>query len=67
MEEKPWKPKQRTTMKLMDNIIKRILKVPKSTPRQALYIETGLMDPETIIKKNRISMEARIKKALTKQ
>ena len=46
---------------VMDNIIKRILKLPKSTPRGALYVETGLLDPETIIKKNRISMEARIK------
>ena len=46
---------------IMDNIIKRILKLPKTTPREALYIETGLLDPETIIKKNRISMESRIK------
>ena len=50
-----------TANKLMDNIIKRILRIPKTTPRQALYIETGLLDPETIIKKNRISMEMRIK------
>ena len=47
---------------IMDNIIKRILKTPKGTPREALYIETGLLDPETIIIKNRITMEARIKK-----
>ena len=33
---------------------------PEATPREALYIETGLLDPETVIKKNRISMEARI-------
>ena len=47
---------------IMDNILKRILRVPKTTPREALYMETGLLDPETIIKKNRISMEARILK-----
>ena len=52
----------KTVNMLLDNILKRILKTPKSTPRQALYIETGLLDPETIIKKNRISMEIRIKK-----
>ena len=47
---------------ISDNIIERILKTPKGTPREALYIETGLLDPETIIIKNRITMEARIKK-----
>ena len=45
---------------LMDRILKRILKLPNSTPREALYMETGLLDPETKIKKNRLSMEARI-------
>ena len=45
---------------IMDKIIKRILKVPPGTPREALYIETGLLDPETIIKKNRVNMELRI-------
>ena len=49
------------TNMIMDNIMKRTLKLPKATPREALYIETGLLDPETIIKKNRISMEWRIK------
>ena len=32
----------------MDNILKIILMVPQSTPREALYIETGLLDPEAI-------------------
>ena len=31
---------------LMDRILKRILKLPNSTPREALYMETGLLDPE---------------------
>ena len=34
--------------RIMDNILKRILMVPQSTPREALYIETGLLDPEAI-------------------
>ena len=45
---------------LLDNVLKRILKVPQTTPREALYLETGLLDVECAIKKNRISMEARI-------
>ena len=51
---------------IMDNIIKRILKTPKGTPREALYMETGLLDPEAIIMKNRITMEARLKKVTIK-
>ena len=47
---------------LLDNILKRILKTPKGTPREALYMETGLLDPETIVMKNRITMEARLRK-----
>ena len=45
----------------MDNIIKMILKTPKGTPREALYIETGLLDPTTIIKRNRVNMESRLR------
>ena len=58
-----WEPSQSTykpANQIMDGILKRILKTPISTPREALYIETGLLDPESIIKKNRISMEHRI-------
>ena len=62
MNKKTYKP----VNQMLDNIIKRILKVPKSTPREPLYIETGLLDPETVIKKNRISMEARILKGNNK-
>ena len=52
----------KTPNMIMDNILKRILKTPRGTPREALYIETGLLDPETLIMKNRITMEARIRK-----
>ena len=52
---------------ILDRILKRILKVPMTTPREALYLETGLLDPESIIKKNRISMESRIKRGQNQQ
>ena len=35
--------------------------IPQTTPREALYIETGLFDPETISKKQKIMMDNRIK------
>ena len=38
---------------------------PTSTPREALYIETGLLDIETIDDKNRITMEERLEKTAT--
>ena len=34
--------------------------VPQSTPREALYIEAGLLDPEAIRLKNRVLMEHRM-------
>ena len=37
------------------------MKTPPGTPREELYWETGLTEPETAIKKNRINMEARIR------
>lgn len=36
---------------MFENIIRRILKVPQGTPREALYLETGLLSPEIVIKK----------------
>ncbi len=36
---------------IKDKIPKRILKVPPGTVREVLYIETGLLNPTTIIKK----------------
>ena len=46
---------------MLDNI-KRILMTPTSTPREALYIETGLLDIETIDDKNKITMGERLEK-----
>ena len=65
-----WEPSKKNYQnanKLMDNVLKRIIKTPiKGTPREALYIETGLLDPEAIIIKNRINMENRIRNGTNK-
>ncbi len=39
--------------------------LPVSTPGEVLYKETGLLEPDTIIKRNRILMENRIRKGET--
>ena len=54
---KPTKEENEKLNQLLDRIIRRILMVPESTPREALYIESGLLDIETITDKNRIMME----------
>ena len=59
---KPTKTEQKKLNQMLDSTIKRILMVPTSTPRKALYIETGLLDIETIDNKNRISMGERLGK-----
>ena len=58
-----WKPTPKETEqanRILDNIIKRILMTPRSTPREPLYIETGLLDIEHTIRKNRHGMYHRI-------
>ena len=60
-----WTPNKQEMKKLnsmLDNILKRTLMVPTSTPREALYIETGLLDIETILDKKRLNMAARVKR-----
>ena len=52
---KPTKIERKELNQMLDSTIKRILMVPTSTPREALYIETGLLDIETIDDENRIS------------
>ena len=56
----PGKTENEKINRIMDNILKRIPMVPQSTPREALYIETGLLDPEAISLKNRVLMEHRM-------
>ena len=52
----PSKKEMESLNKILDNIIKRILMTPLSTPREALYIETNLMDIERIIDKRKLNM-----------
>jgi len=46
--------------KILDNIIKRILNVPRTTPREPIYLECGLLDIESTINKNKLLMYNRI-------
>ena len=59
---KPTKEESKKLNQLLDRIIKRILMAPESTPTEALYIESGLLDIETITDKNRIMIGERLKK-----
>ena len=45
---------------ILDKIIRRILMTPESTPREALYIKSGLLDIETIAESKRLNMKARL-------
>ena len=58
----PTKSETKEINRILEAIIKRVLMVPISTSREVLYIETGLLEPETIIRRNRLLMENRIKK-----
>ena len=44
---------------VLDKVIRRILMTPDSTPREALYIETGLLDIETLADSKRLGMKSR--------
>ena len=60
-----WEPDKQENKEhnaILDNIIKRILKVPRTTPREVLYIELGILDLESRRIKNRINMENRVNK-----
>ena len=46
--------------KILDNIIKRILKTPVTTPRETLYIETKILYVEHTMNRNRILMLHRL-------
>ena len=56
----PTKKETKELNNILDNIIKRILMVPRTTPREVLYIETGIMDIEHICMRNRVNMEKRL-------
>jgi len=63
-----WEPKK-TEMKMLnsilDNIMRRILITPQTTPRESLYIETNLLDVEKIIDKRKVNMYYRVTKYKT--
>ena len=44
------------TNQIYEALIRRILRTPPGTPREALYWETGLTEPETAIKKHQPTM-----------
>ena len=54
------KQEEKRINQIQENIIRRILMVPQSTPTQSLYIETGLLDITTIVTKNRLNMEKKL-------
>ena len=56
----PTKGEMKKLNQILDKILKRILMTPEATPREALYIETGLLDVETLIDIKRLSMMARL-------
>ena len=62
----PNKGETKELNRILDNILKRILMVPTTTPREALYIETGLLDIEATIQKNTVNTENRIRKGQNK-
>ena len=58
----PLKKEYKELNRILDQIIKRILMIPTTTPREALYIETGLTDMKHMMDNKRIQMEKRLEK-----
>ena len=61
-----WNPNKKETKEIndiLDNILRRILIVPQSTPREVLYIETGLLDIKTMADISRIQMIKRVERS----
>ena len=58
-----WNP-TKTEMKkingILDNILKRILLTPITTPRETLYIETGITDIEHTMERSKMLMYNRL-------
>ena len=59
----PNKKEQHTINRIMDSTIKRVLLLPVTTPREALYIESGLLDMKHNMDKKRLGMEERLNKS----
>ena len=56
----PNKEEKGTINRILDNIIKRVLMVPTSTPRENVYIETGIKDMTHNMTHRRINMLCRL-------
>ena len=56
------KKETKQTNQIMDNIIKRILMIPTTTPREALYQELKILDMEHTMHKTKINMFKRLEK-----
>ena len=54
------KQEEKKLNQMLDKILRRILMTPDGTPREALYIETGLLDIATTADSKRLNMKARI-------
>ena len=60
-----WDPKAKENKdhnQILDNVLKRTLRTPRTTPREALYIETGILDLEARRIKARINTVQRVNK-----
>jgi hypothetical protein len=55
-----------TYNRILDNILKRILLTPTTTPREALYMELGMVDIENTVAKNRMNMHNRLERTKNK-
>ena len=56
------KQEEKKLNQCLDKILRRILMTPDATPREAMYIETGLLDVSTTADSKRLNMKARLNK-----
>ena len=61
----PTKEESKRHDSILENAIRRILLLPKTTPREAVYIETGILNPTTTRIISRINAEKRINEKAT--
>ena len=54
------KQEEKKMNQMLDKIIRRILMTPNASSREALYIETGLLDIKAITDSKRMNMKARL-------
>ena len=54
------KQEEKKLNQIMDKIIRRILMTPNASSREALYIETGLLDTKATADSKRMNMKARL-------